>query len=148
MLTSLAHLDMAEARLGETLPECALRYGKQIEADGGNGAAIFSKSELTITAHFRDGSCVAIQFVHSAKDESGNPRWFTEAELVSLMNANGDSTPWRKVLNYPRMANYESMQRKATYDRTSRVLTIVTKEEDEKRRVESAAKDKSKLKDF
>jgi hypothetical protein len=80
----------AQARLGESLEQCILRYGQPIEkmADGGQ---VFLKEGIVVTTHFDHDVCDLI--IYLKKDDTA----FTPEEavkIVQVVNSNNGKRHW------------------------------------------------------
>lgn len=85
------------ARLGETLEQCAERYGPQIEkrralvSQSDADAAVFSKNGVTVIAELQKGTTWLMTF-RKAK--------LSSAEVDALLAANAVAAGWSKPLRY------------------------------------------------
>lgn len=119
----------ANARLGESLEDCVLRYGEQVgtaeksvaQSDG--DAVHFRKSGFDIFVEFRNGMAWSIRFVR---------RTFSEDERNHLMAINAAGSDWLGPLDFQgrehwiaRSGDYHAMMRTEGKDR---VLVIVNEQ--------------------
>lgn len=86
-----ASVQLASARLGETLEQCKQRYGAPIKNDGEFWE--FRRNEVTIAAKIKGGKCVLLIYRF--------PGGFTEAQIMALANRNvpGNEGGWEEADN-------------------------------------------------
>ena len=65
LIAAVAAVSVSQARLGETIEECRVRYGepKRVHVDETlSGLATYSKNDLTISVHFNKGKADLIRY--------------------------------------------------------------------------------------
>jgi hypothetical protein len=96
-LWMIAFVSVAQARIGESIDQCAERYGPPIEKRAATipqsdpDAVVFSKTGVTIIIEFRQGSAWHITFRKPS---------LQAMEVEALINANIGSGSWSPALKY------------------------------------------------
>lgn len=94
LLVTLSSLT-AQARIGETLAECEIRYGPVVErvparqAESDKDACIFSRNGITVLTEFRDGKVWKISYSKVGMDST---------ELQTLLAASAAGGGWSAPL--------------------------------------------------
>ena len=111
---------------------------------------IFVKAGMVIVCVFRDGYCVEAYFMHEESDALGRPSELSEAEITTLIAANGMGNQWKKRDVIAAHDQWETLNGAvlAVQDTSANQLQFITAGELKRQQDENAAKDKSKLKDF
>jgi hypothetical protein len=116
----------ANARLGETIPQLATRYGQPVEQTTNDipGTTDFSyvKSDTVIVATVRDSTktCIAIGYAKL------KPVPLTRVEINTLLNANAGTNIWRKLDDH--IWQRSDKQASANYQASSATFYFFTTE--------------------
>lgn len=100
LLLAVALPSIAAARIGETVEQCAKRYGEPAEVTKGKLTAMhtYDCGPVIVTCSFFRGTCTAITYTPILKDRiEGKLGAFTAKQAQDLMRANGGSTKWERA---------------------------------------------------
>lgn len=90
----------ATARIGETQPQCATRYGREItesKVAGGMLQRTYSKDGIDITICFLNSRAVSIHYTKKTTAEEETKPKFTKEEAMALFSLNSGSGAWDEV---------------------------------------------------
>lgn len=82
----------AFGRIGETVEQCAARYGAPISVDASTGFHSYQKSGMDIICKFTAGQCAVIVYTHTDRDVLGHGSEMSSEEIDTLLHANGGTT--------------------------------------------------------
>lgn len=118
----------AYARVGESLAQCEVRYGKAISVSKESGIASFNKAGLNITAKFKAGFCELIMFQHDDASKEQPASELTPGEIDALLRSNELET-WqeKKPLLQGRYWQSWGANYRALYNSETHALTVCTK---------------------
>lgn len=140
------------ARLGETMEECRVRYGKETDMDEENSSMVFTKAGFRIYAVFVEGRVGVMTVAHSVgKNVLGTPPDITEAELTAFKEANSGGSEWvargdLSIMN--KTWDTKDNKRVAVYDTLKHALTMFTTDYAKKRAAKKAEEEKKNLEGF
>ncbi|HSI82850.1 MAG TPA: hypothetical protein VK970_03645 [Candidatus Methylacidiphilales bacterium] len=89
----------AQARLGETIEQCLVRYGKDVDNVGikapkkGYALLSFDKKDIRVTISFWDEVAVAITY-YKLNVPPGSENVFSEKEILDLAELNKENSTW------------------------------------------------------
>ncbi|MBN2162304.1 MAG: hypothetical protein JXR25_05220 [Pontiellaceae bacterium] len=116
----------AEARLGESIEECLIRYGEPKRSelnDELTGISIYKKNDLTITVHFLNGKANLVRY---------SPGQVSEVDLdlaKYLLQKNGRTKEWDQLTKTEIVLN-EVRDENAQHPRVQLVDPILWKSKD------------------
>lgn len=123
---------IATARIGESLDQARVRYGKETETDAEAGIMGFEKGGFVIGASFHKGRISALFFQHPKKNSDIFPPEISEVEIAELLKANGMGLEWEEVDDYDfvnAIYKLSDGSRFASHDTVNNSLSILTKDE-------------------
>ena len=139
----------ASARLGETRTECIARYGEPA-AGSTERATVFTKAGFRIGVIFKDGKAEALQISKVETDVLGNSTPMTEAEIETILRANGSGKEWKRVsgLIMDKDWQTEDSSAIANYSASKNILGLYLKAFVDRSAAEVEAKEKKNLEGF
>ena len=112
----------AQCRIGETLQECEIRYGKPVEIK--KDTALFFKNGMTVSAHFTDGKVDQITYYKTDPRDPKKTICPSDAEVDVLLKANAQNGPWKMELARRNHAAWWNKEKGLSAVRTPQALTI------------------------
>jgi hypothetical protein len=123
LLTSLlAWPRDTQCRIGETLEQCKIRYGKPVEIK--KDTALFFKNGVTVSAHFVDGKVDQITYYRTDPKDSKKTICPSNAEVEILLLANAHDGSWKMELAHRNHAFWWNKERGLSASRTPQELVI------------------------
>jgi len=95
MLAILTFATTATARIGETLAQCQVRYGKEIRT--ANGCSVFIKTGFYIMVQFYEGRADSILFRKVEQNILDIPVEISLNEVHNLLRQNGGGQAWKET---------------------------------------------------
>ena len=95
VLVLLAFATTATARIGETLAQCQVRYGKEIRR--ADGRAVFIKTGFYIMVSFYEGKADSILFRKVEQNILDIPVEISPNEMQNLLKQNGGGKTWKET---------------------------------------------------
>lgn len=137
----------ANARIGETLEQCTVRYGAPVT--NSNNSAAFIKAGFVIGVMFYNGKVDSLAIAKVEKDAFGKSIEMSDNEISQLLKANSGNRKWKEITrSLDRSWLTEDAQVVAIYERSKRQLTIMTKDAAERSGADKKAEENKTLKDF
>lgn len=137
----------ANARIGETLEQCKVRYGTPITES--KSSAAFIKAGFVIGVMFYEGKVDSLAIVKVEKDALGKSIEMSDNEISQLLQANSGNRKWKEhTCSFDRSWLTEDAQVVAIYEPSKRQLTIMTKDAAERSGADKKAEENKTLKDF
>jgi len=101
-------ISVAQARIGETLGECKVRYGAPTGQIASDQFTFNVGMHLTIIVHVRDGRSIQEDFA----PENGGV--LPETEIAEFLQANSEGSTWEVMSETPTCISYLRKDRRAT----------------------------------
>jgi hypothetical protein len=86
---------IASARIGETIAECRIRYGKEVKASS-ETRLWFKKGDFLVEIDFLDGKA-SMLMINRLKDENGLDLSITPRQIDALLKSNAGNSVWKKT---------------------------------------------------
>ena len=137
----------AEARIGETLEQCTIRYGAPVTKSNTN--AVFIKAGFAIAVMFYEGKVDSLGITKIEKDALGKSIEMSENEISQLLRANSGDRKWKEISHsFERSWLTEDAQIVAIYGPSTHLLTIMTKDSAERAAAARKTEEDKKLNGF
>lgn len=147
MAIVLTFASTAVARIGETLEQCQVRYGKGIPADG---RFLFRKAGFYIIIEFYDGKADMIAFRKVEKNILGISAPISDNEIQNLLKQNGGGQTWKKAEEVMFDSGWRTEDEKllAAYSMMEHFVGIFTLDHSLRETAKKKAKEDKKLEGF
>jgi len=137
ILLALFGVPSLNARIGETLEECEVRYGPPVKGpiidssiEGAQQYA-FAKSGFEVGVTFHQGKAVVLLFSKLEKDALGNSVAMSKAEIEVFLEANQLGGPWVELPStqtpFMHKGWFSPDADTAVYNQTKNYLVIMSK---------------------
>ena len=148
LLVVLMSTTLANARIGETLEQCRVRYGKEIrDADGCFG---FIKAGFFIMVQFYEGKADSIVFRKVEQNILGIPVEISPNEIQNLLKQNGGGQTWKETNEIIIGSSWATEDEKvlAGYRAMEHILIVFTLDHSLRTLAAKKAKEDKKLEGF
>jgi hypothetical protein len=141
----------AYARIGETLEQCARRYGPSVGYNETTKTHRFVKGGFELQIGFLEGKAAIMYVMKEARDVINRRVPLSDHEKELLVQANGAGASWQNPKELVSVAERwlsDSGDRFAEYDQIHNVLWIVTKPWADKEKAATQAQEIKNLEGF
>lgn len=137
----------ADARIGETLEQCTVRYGAPVT--NSKSSAAFIKAGFVIAVMFYEGKVDSLAIAKVERDALGKSMEMSDNEISQLLQANAGNRKWKEITrSFDRSWLTEDAQLVAIYEPSKRQLSIMTKDAAARSGADKKAEENKALKDF